>query len=223
MNSAVGLGKCCERAANPSRCKGTITLIAGCMFSGKTTELIRRLSVYPAGKTVVFKHASDDRYGVDSISTHDGEKLPARRVSNISAIAESLAASPSAIAIDEGHFFEREILALTRKIADSGIDVFITALDRDSWGQPFPLILEFMALSDVVLQPRTRCARCGAVANRTHRKTPIVGGNLIGGPESYEPRCRRCWSPPQELPPTDNSWLGKAREIQVTSKNPRHA
>lgn len=189
------------------------------MFSGKTTELFRRLRAYPSGTTVVFKHASDDRYGVDSISTHDGEKLPARRVANISAIAESLAASPSAIAIDEGHFFEREILALTRKIAESGTDVFITALDRDSWGQPFPLILEFMALSDVVLQPRTRCARCGAVANRTQRKTPIVGGNLIGGPESYEARCRKCWSPPQELPPIDNSWLGKARESQATSSD----
>ncbi len=106
------------------------------------------------------------------------------------------------IAIDEGHFFDEPLVGVVRDLRDRGVSCIITALDRDSWANPFPLIDQLSELADENILLHATCAQCGKEANRTQRLTPITDNNMVGGPESYEPRCRTCWQPPLEPPPT---------------------
>jgi len=102
------------------------------------------------------------------------------------------------VAIDEGHFFADSLIDVVAKLRAGGLDCIVTALDRSSWGTPFPQIVELLKLADRPLLCRARCGSCGQPANRTQRLTPIVNGNLVGGVGDYEPRCARCWRQPVE-------------------------
>lgn len=220
-----------------SRSRGTITLIRGCMFSGKTTELLRRLAGHDAGSYSLFKHVIDDRYASDAVVSHMGQVLPARKIAAAREIHGFLEATrrpsePRAIrateegarmtgpapnlemdhqcddtpilldqslltvAIDEGHFFDEELVHVVRDLRDRGVACLITALDRDSWANPFPQINRLSDLADEDIVLHTTCAKCGEQANRTQRLTPVTDTNMVGGPESYEPRCPTCWTPP---------------------------
>jgi thymidine kinase len=80
------------------------------------------------------------------------------------------------------------------------MQVLLTALDRDSWGRVFPVVERLRAIAHLVREMTTFCARCGGLAERTQRLTPILDRSMVGGPESYEPRCLQCWKPPPEFP-----------------------
>ena len=189
--------------------RGTLTLIRGCMFSGKTTELLRRLAGHDAGTYALFKHVIDDRYATDAVVSHMGQVLPARKIALAREILATLDPDAAVIAIDEGHFFDEELVDVVRDLGDRGVTCIITALDRDSWANPFPLIDQIGDLADEDIMLHTTCAQCGEQANRTQRLTPVTDDNMVGGPESYEPRCATCWSPPVVLAATEN-WVGRA-------------
>lgn len=180
-----------------------ITVIAGCMFSWKTTELLRRLSELPPLSTLVFKHMIDQRYRADTVMSHDGEARPAIRIASAEEIMDHLRPEIEVVAVDEAHFFDVNLVDVTRGLADRGISVITTSLDRDSWGRPFAVAERLWAIADESVVKYAVCSGCGVVADRTQRFTPIIDGNMVGGPESYEARCRRCWVPPPEPAPND--------------------
>lgn len=180
---------------------GRTTVFCGCMFSGKTSDLLARLSACSHSEVLVFKHDIDRRYAADAIVSHSGFSWPAISVAEPRQIPSMISPHTRVVAIEEAHFFDRELVDVSEQLKADGLDVWITTLDRDSWGRPFPLVVQLRALSDQEIFKTTTCARCNGVATRTQRLTPIVDGNLVGGPESYEPRCWVCWKPPRESPP----------------------
>jgi len=170
------------------------------MFSGKTTVLLRILKAEPAEAILIVKHGKDTRYSRTAIATHDGEECEAVTATCAADILERAGSATEVVAIDEGHFYDDALPATCTELAKRGKRVIVTALDMNMWGKPFPTIETLKRAAGVIRQQRAECAQCGKPATHTHRKTPIVDCNLVGGSEDFEPRCRNCWSPPPEPP-----------------------
>lgn len=181
--------------------RGAVTVFTGCMFSGKTTELLRRIDRLDNQTVVTFKHAVDDRYREDAVVTHGGKAVPAIAVRSSGELSQRVPESAVAVAIDEGHFFDEELVVVAQDLLRRGVDVLVTLLDRDSWGRVFPMVKRLHAVAHEMVMLHANCARCERPASRTQRLTPIIDGQMVGGPESYEPRCTECWRPPPETPP----------------------
>ena len=173
-------------------------LICGSMFSGKSEELIRRVrrTQFARQKTVVFKPAIDNRYAEESVVSHNGASVWAKPVSKSVDIFNHLEDNWDVIAIDEVQFFDRDIVEVAKRLADSGYRVILAGLDQDFRGEPFGPVPELMALSEKVTKLQAVCTVCGSPASRTQRlinnrpanyHDPII---LVGASEAYEPRCR---------------------------------
>ena len=182
------------------RC-GTLTLISGCMFSGKTTELLRRVARYDASQVAAFKHTIDTRYDTNEIVSHAGKAYPARAVTGAAEILARLPRRAELVAIDETQFFDLNLVDVVTILVRRGRSVILTALDPNSWGIPFEVVERLKPLADETVSLCAVCSCCGSEAHRTQRLTPIVGGNMVDGPENYEPRCVMCWSAPPEPTP----------------------
>ena len=180
---------------------GTVTLICGCMFSGKTTLLFHRLEQYLPSSILAFKHVIDQRYSADQIVSHGGKGWAATAIASPAEIPGLITDSVKIVALDEAHFFDGGLDEIVADLKRRGIDVMLTSLDRDSWGRPFAVVEQLRRIADEPITLRAVCAKCGAKADRTQRLTPIINGQMVGGPESYEPRCQECWMPPPEEPP----------------------
>jgi thymidine kinase len=178
--------------------RGIVELICGCMFSGKTTRLLELLRVEAPERVLVVKHNKDRRYSDGQIVTHDGQGRSAVLAARADEIIEHVNDETEVVAIDEGHFYDDRLPAVCRDLAADGKRVLITSLDLDMWGMPFGNIEALKEIAAVVRVQRAVCAACGQPATRTHRKTPIVDCNLVGGSADFEPRCEACWSPPPE-------------------------
>jgi len=176
---------------------GIITLITGCMFSGKTTELLRRIDGTESGHALLFKHVIDTRYAIDAVVSHGGKSCAAIVVDGSAAMLHRIPDDVSLVGVDEAHFLDDGIVAVVNGLRSSGIDVVLTSLNCDSWGNPFAVVDHLTQIADARIVLAASCASCGDAADRTQRTTPIVDGNMIGGAESYEPRCLRCWRPPE--------------------------
>ncbi|MCH7813802.1 MAG: thymidine kinase [Planctomycetes bacterium] len=185
-----------DAGAGPS--PGGVILICGCMFSGKTEELLRRIRRLPPAEVAVFKHARDDRYATDRVVTHRQDGCQAVPVWRAAEIPPLVNAAHRLVAIDEGHFFDTELAEVCAGLARSGRRVLVTALDANSWGRPFAVVQGLRRVVGAEILRTAACARCGRTATCTQRRTPIIDGGIVGGPEAFEPRCRACWSPPPE-------------------------
>lgn len=185
----------------PVSARGSLTLILGCMFSGKTSELFRVLTHFEPQSIRVFKHVIDNRYDPDSVVSHGGKAIPAVRIESAEEIPALIGGGISCIAIDEGHFFDRSLADVAESLTRRSLGVLVTALDRDSWSKPFAVVDELRLVADREVLLFATCASCGDRADRTQRTKPIVNGQMVGGPESYEPRCAQCWGPPVVLAP----------------------
>ena len=181
--------------------RGTMIVFTGCMFAGKTTHLLRRIDRYEACGVATFKHAIDDRYRSDAVVSHGGKATPCIAVRSSAELLGRLPEDVTVVAVDEGHFFDAQLVGLAETLVERGVDVMVTMLDRDSWGRVFPLVKQLNAVADEMVMMHATCARCQRPANRTQRLTPIIDGQMVGGSESYEPRCLECWRPPSESPP----------------------
>lgn len=179
---------------------GVITLITGCMFSGKTTELLRRVDAVDSRRTIVFKHIIDTRYSANAVVTHGGLSYPAVVVDSASAMSDQIASDALLVGVDEAHFLDDPIIESVANLRQRGVNVVLTALNYDSWGNPFSVIRHLEKIADARIHLTATCASCGQQADRTQRTTPIVDGNMIGGAESYEPRCVGCWEAPPDVP-----------------------
>ena len=191
----VDIGPTVETCADLA---GRCVLITGCMFSGKTTALLRAARLFAEPARVLVKHAADTRYRIDAIVAHDGDHLPAHAIADARAITELIDEHTHLVVVDEVHFFDDSLADVIAALTRCGIGVVAAGLDLGCWGQPFPSIDRLREQSDERLVLTARCGRCGRSADRTQRTTPIVDGRLVGGAESYEPRCTDCWTPPPE-------------------------
>jgi thymidine kinase len=180
---------------------GQLIVIRGCMFSGKSERLIARLeAACSQGRSVAaFKHASDDRYAARQIVTHSGLRIDAVPVSEPARILP-LVPEDALVGIDEAQFFSGDLIDVCRALLERGCDVVVAGLDLDSWGEPFGPMPGLAAIASEIVQMHARCARCGRPADHTQRLAPVEGQKMVGGPESYEPRCAACFeAPPVEL------------------------
>ncbi len=180
---------------------GTVTLITGCMFSGKTSELLRRIEQHTPARTLAVKHAIDTRYSTNEIVSHAGKAHPARSVTGAAEILVRLPRGVEFVAIDEAHHFDMGLVDVTSILAHRGLNVVLTSLDPNSWGKPFAVAECLKKIADEPITLTATCARCKKVADYTQRLTPIIDGNMVDGPENYEARCRNCWSAPPEPEP----------------------
>ena len=180
--------------------EGWIEVICGCMFAGKTEELIRRINVlsYARKNILVFKPKIDDRYSTTEIASHAGSKVPWIVISEAKEILNHVNYDTDVVAIDEVQFFDEDVVDICEYLADSGLRVMVAGLDKDFRGEPFGVLPDLLTRADFVTKLTAVCAKCGAPATRTQRiingkpasfNDPIV---LVGAKEAYEPRCRHC-------------------------------
>ena len=178
--------------------RGSLEVISGCMFSGKTERLLARIANARsrAVEVAVFKHASDYRYGRRRLATHSGKLIEAVAVSDASSLMDE-ARGAQLVVIDEGQFFDGQLVDVCRELVARGCDVVVAGLDLDSWGLPFGPMPALEAAADHIIRTRAVCAMCGEVAEYTQRTAPIESDDMIGGAEAYEPRCARCFTCPE--------------------------
>ena len=180
--------------------EGWIEVICGCMFAGKTEELIRRINVlsYARKNILVFKPKIDDRYSTTEIASHAGSKVPCIVISEAKEILDHVNYDTDVVAIDEVQFFDEDVVDICEYLADSGLRVMVAGLDKDFRGEPFGVLPDLLTRAEFVTKLTVVCAKCGAPATRTQRiingkpasfNDPIV---LVGAKEAYEPRCRHC-------------------------------
>jgi thymidine kinase len=176
---------------------GWIEVIAGCMFSGKTEELIRRLRrAQIARQTVaIFKPRIDNRYSTDHIVSHSEAKLLSNVVEKPSEIL-TLAADAQVVGIDEGQFFDMTIVDVVEELANRGKRVVVAGLDQDYRGKPFEPMPQLLAVAEYITKTLAICVVCGNPADRTQRIAASSERVLVGAKDSYEARCRRCFEPP---------------------------
>lgn len=173
---------------------GKIQLILGPMFSGKTTELIRRLCVQRAAdrRCIVLKPDRDSRYSKAHITTHDRVKLEALSVARLFD-AEYEARDVSVIGIDEAQFFP-DVVPFCEKMANAGKLVIVAALDGTFERKPFGRVLELVPLAEDVAKLAAVCAMCHESASFSGRTQPdITSVEFIGGSEAYQALCRSCY------------------------------
>ena len=184
---------------------GTIEVITGVMFSGKSEELLRRVrrAIIARKSVQLFKSHLDDRYsGIHAISSHDGRRVDARPVSESLEITEHVESGVDVVAIDEVQFLDDRIVEVVNRLADRGIRVIVSGTDMDFRGRPFGPIGALLAVADRVDKLHAICVVCGDPATRNQRlidgrPAPAAGPVIqVGGSESYEARCRRCHEVP---------------------------
>jgi thymidine kinase len=175
--------------------KGTIEVITGSMFSGKTEELIRRLrrSNYAGLKVEIFKPSLDNRYSETRVVSHDDKSIVSTPVDNASAIL-LLAGDVDVVGIDEAQFFDNSIIDVCNNLADNGIRVVIAGLDMDFMGKPFGPMPALLAVAEYVTKVHAICMRCGNLAQYSFRKSAEEQVVLLGEKNIYEPLCRNCYN-----------------------------
>ncbi len=176
---------------------GTIEVVCGSMFSGKTEELIRRLNRARIAKLKVeiFSPASDTRFKTDALISHNANSIPSTPVENSSSIL-LLGSDVNVIGIDEAQFFDEGLPEVCNALANKGIRVIVAGLDMDFKGRPFGPMPAVMAMAESVTKLQAVCVRCGNPALYSFRLVPDESKILLGEKESYEPRCRVCYHIP---------------------------
>jgi len=178
---------------------GSIEVVCGSMFSGKTEELIRRLrrATIARQKVQVFKPAIDNRYTVEKVKSHAGMDIDAIPITRAAEIRENLDMDTTVVGVDEAQFLDEEIVPIVCALANRGVRVIIAGLDQDFRGEPFGSMPTLMAYAERVDKLTAICMVCGEPATRTQRlvngrparyNDPVV---IVGAAEMYEARCRK--------------------------------
>ncbi len=174
---------------------GSIEVICGSMFSGKTEELIRRLKRAQIAKlnVEIFKPRTDTRYDDTAVVSHDLNSIQSTPVESSSAIL-LLGTNTQVVGIDEAQFFDEDLPDVCNKLALKGIRVIIAGLDMDFQGKPFGPMPALLAIAEHVTKVNAVCMRCGSPAVYSYRTVANENKILLGEKDSYEPRCRACYN-----------------------------
>lgn len=180
---------------------GSLTVVCGGMFAGKSEELIRRArrALYGKRRIQVFKPSIDDRYEAQMVVAHMGARHQATPVTGVADLRSQIKDDADLIMIEEAQFFDHSLVHLVVELADRGRDVVVVGLDQDFRREPFGPMPALLAAADEVIKLRAICVKCGATASHTQRLVdgvPARWGDetvLIGAQESYEARCRNCY------------------------------
>jgi len=184
---------------------GSVEVIVGSMFSGKTDELIRRLrrATIARQKVQVFKPIIDDRYAIEKVASHDGNVYEALPIDTSRDILKHLGDDTTVVGIDEAQFFDNDVAKIANELADRGLRVIVAGLDMDFRGEPFGPMPLLLAQADQVNKLQAICMVCGEPAYCTqrlvngkpaHYNDPII---IVGAQEMYEARCRECHAVPR--------------------------
>jgi len=179
---------------------GYIEVISGCMFAGKTEELIRRIKTLEFAKknVLVFKPALDNRYSNTKVVSHAGSSVESIVVPDARSILDFVKDDTDVIAIDEIQFFDEDVLLVCDYLAKKGKRVMCAGLDTDFRAEPFGVMPRLITDAEFVTKLTAVCMKCGAPATRTQRLVngkpaqytdPII---MVGAAEAYEARCRHC-------------------------------
>ena len=169
-------------------------MIAGCMFSGKTEELIRRLKRAKLAnqKVEIFKPKTDTRYSDREVVSHDARAILSTPVETASSIL-LLTSDVEVVGIDEAQFFDEALVDVCNKLADSGVRVIAAGLDMDYLGKPFGPMPGLLAIAEEVTKVHAICMRCGSLASYSYRIADSDKQVLLGEKDNYEPLCRECF------------------------------
>jgi thymidine kinase len=178
--------------------QGSIEVVCGSMFSGKTDEMIRRLirATIARQKVQVFKPAIDVRYAAEKVTSHAGANFAAIPVEKAAEIKSKLENDTTVVGIDEAQFMDEEIVAVVQELAQRGVRVLVAGLDMDFRGEPFGPMPILISKAERVDKLHAICMVCGDEASRTQRLVngkparyddPVV---IVGASEMYEARCR---------------------------------
>ena len=184
-----------ESQINHPMQKGSIEVICGSMFSGKTEELLRRLKRAEFAKLniAVFKPKIDKRYDTQKVVSHDENTTQAIAVEGAKDILE-LTNNAQVVAIDEAQFFDTDLVDVCNTLANAGVRVIIAGLDMDFLGKPFGVIPQILAIAEHITKVHAICMDCSAIANHSFRKTTDKNLVQIGEKEEYKPLCRNCFT-----------------------------
>lgn len=189
------------------KCKdGWLEVICGCMFAGKTEELIRRINriKYAKKSVIVFKPAIDNRYDQKQVVSHSNQRIDSIPIEKANEVFNYLKTLPYAVAFDEAQFFDEELIDIVERLANSGVRVIVAGLDQDFRGEPFGIMPTLMAKAEYITKLQGICMVCGSPATRTQR---IIDGHpadyddptiLVSAKEKYESRCRHCHQVPRK-------------------------
>lgn len=192
---------------------GWVEVVCGCMFSGKTEELIRRLTRAQIArqKLQVFKPAIDDRYGKEYVASHNANKIESIPVGSAHEILEKLEDSTRIVGIDEAQFFDGALVEVVERLAMRGIRVVVAGLDMDYRGWPFGPMPQLLAIAEQVTKLSAICVVCGAPATRSQRISFSEETVLVGAQDSYEARCRAHHHAESELKKNLNKFVKTAK------------
>jgi thymidine kinase len=174
--------------------KGQIEVICGSMFSGKTEELIRRLTRARLAKQQVeiFKPSVDTRYHDTHVVSHNETSIRSTPV-NFAGDILLLSGTCDVVGIDEAQFFDEEIVRVVQLLANQGKRVILAGLDMDFEGKPFDPMPKLMAIAEYVTKVHAICMQCGDLAAFSYRLSAATEKVVLGEKDSYEARCRKCF------------------------------
>lgn len=173
---------------------GWIEIITGCMFSGKSEELIRRLkrAVIAKQEVKIFKPRLDNRYHDSLIVSHSQQTIPSVLVDKAADILENISDTTQVVGIDEVQFLGEDIVNVCAELANKGIRVICAGLDLDYRGRPFHPVPELLAIAEYITKQLAICVKCGNPASRTQRLIKSDKLIVVGAEGAYEARCRNC-------------------------------
>ena len=174
---------------------GSIEVICGSMFSGKTEELIRRMkrAQFAKQKVEIYKPCIDVRYSEDQVVSHDSHSTPSIPIDTPAKMLD-ISSDVEVVGIDEAQFFDDTLVDVVQTLANRGIRVIIAGLDTDFLGKPFGPMPALMAVAEDIQKVHAICVKCGSPANHSHRLSASDELVVLGETDIYEPLCRHCYN-----------------------------
>jgi thymidine kinase len=181
---------------------GWVEVIAGSMFSGKSEELIRRLrrAKIARQKVQVFKPEFDSRFSDNQIVSHSEMRHESANGRSAADVLEKVDPDTEVVGIDEGQFFDNELVNVANTLARRGVRVIIAGLDQDYTGKPWEPMPQLLAIAEHITKTHAICMKCGQPANYSQRTFESEERVAVGAADKYEARCRRCFVPHADAP-----------------------
>jgi thymidine kinase len=190
----------------PRTNSGWVEVIAGSMFSGKSEELIRRLrrARIARQKVQVFKPELDSRFADNQIVSHSEMRHDSANSRSAAEVLAKVEPDTEVVGIDEGQFFDNELVDVANELARRGVRVIIAGLDQDYTGKPFEPMPQLLAIAEYITKTHAICMKCGQPANYSQRTFESEERVAVGAADKYEARCRRCFVPHADAPTVHN-------------------